>query len=125
MKCNRVMTMAYKTAGEAIDQQARDYAAEHHVEYAEALARVMGAEVNRALVVRHDREVLGTDVAHFAGGDEPEPNMSPYEAGLEVDKRVRGHMAEDGNATYQEAMHAVLDADPAVKAAYHQSQPMD
>ena len=125
MKCGRVMTMAYKTAGEAIDQQARDYAAEHHVEYAEALARVMGAKVNRALVVRHDREVLGADVVKFDDGDEPESNTSPYEAGLEVDKRARMHMAEHGNATYQEAMHAVLDADPAVKAAYHQSQPMD
>ena len=125
MKCERVMIMASKTAGEAIDQQARDYAAEHHVEYAEALARVMGAKVNRALVVRHDREVLGADVVKFVDGDEPEPNMSPYEAGLEVDKRVRVHMAEHGNATYQEAMHTVLDADPSVKTAYHQSQPMD
>jgi hypothetical protein len=119
------MTMAYKTAGEAIDQQARDYAAEHHVEYAEALARVMGAKVNRLLVARHDQEVLGADVVKFDDGDEPESNISPYEAGMEVDKRVRVHMAEYGNATYQEAMHAILDADPAVKAAYHQSQPMD
>ena len=54
-----------------------------------------------------------------------EPEMSSQEAGLEVDKRARMHMAEHGDATYQEAMHAVLDADPAVKTAYHQSQPMD
>ena len=63
MKCERVLTMAYKTAGEAIDQQARDYAAEHHVEYAQiiSISGHRGPEIGRS-------ELLATPIRSVVPG---------------------------------------------------------
>lgn len=44
----------------------------------------------------------------------PDMKASP---GDEVDRRARQRAQKDGT-TYREALHAVLDADPALKAAY-------
>ena len=52
---------------------------------------------------------------------QPDADMTPLEAGVEVDKRVKAYVHDHPETTYRGAMGFVLGADPELKATYEQA----
>ncbi len=124
MRIQKIVTMSYRTASEAVEQRARDMAEEKDLTYAEALGRVLSEDVQ--LMVRHDQETLGQEGAaalpfnqggEGGGEGDDEKPMSSLEAGLEINKLVREYMGESGEG-YTEAQKHVFETHPRLKVAY-------
>lgn len=98
-------------AGDEIHRRTQRYQVDHPTAtYAEAKTAVLAADPR-----------LKTLYAGIPTGP-TKPTASTYEerqrAGDEVDRRVRQYMADQPGTDYRDAMHRVLDADPALKRAY-------
>lgn len=103
--------------GQDLASRVKEYHFQHpELSYGEAHSLVMEHEPE--LKAAYWNEIvapIGLNSAAEAVG------MSPYEAGVEVAERVRMYLSEH-EAPYGTAMKFVLDADPALKVAYDQTE---
>lgn len=110
--------LALPEIGQDLASRVKEYHFQHpELSYGEAHSLVMEHEPE--LKAAYWNEIVapvGLNSAAEARG------MSPHEAGVEVAERVVVYFSEHGETPYQTAMKFVLDADPALKAAYHQTE---
>ncbi len=102
------MRSGHDDPGREVDARVKAMqAAEPGLGYGEGMKRVFVA----------DSKLKEAYAASGGGGPETRSVVAVVEAGREVDRRARAHMAEHG-CKYPTAMRAVLKADPDLKRRY-------
>lgn len=59
--------------------------------------------------------VRGPEIELFSAGGQ---KMNPYEAGREIDRKIREELDKFPDMSYQQALQRILDRHPALKAAW-------
>ena len=104
--------------GQDLDSRVKEYMFQHpELSYGEAYSFVM--EHEPGLRADYQNEIIAPIGLNSAAESR---GMSPYQAGVEVAERVIMYFSEHEGAPYQTAMKFVLDADPALKRAYDQTE---
>ena len=110
----RAVAFALELAGKRVElAEVRAARAEAAKETSEKLFAMQAdiADLNNRIEASYRKKEPGKLPGDVSG-------MSSFEAGQEVDRRANRFLGQHDKATYEEAVHAVLDGDDELKTAY-------